>query len=289
MRRQQMILRFWNGKGEAPNPTEPWHADALRWYLVGAFITHLFPGAPAHVQEKLALLLGQAELYLWRSEMLEVAEAVPVPSHVVRSTLLQHDIMLFVFDSPVPIQTIDEDGVVHDAAQDWVLLHRAQDGFTVETLVRPARVGVPQLQGPDFLRYEIAFGSRVPDDYKGNTQSEWIVTLMEFLNTRVVEVTRVRHPRVVRRSVVDRAALPDQDLAHSGVNVVALRRREPKALEERGESEPYPWKHQWIVSGHWRLQWMPSLSAHEPRWVEPYLKGPPDKPLLKRRVYAVVR
>lgn len=74
------------------------------------------------------------------------------------------------------------------------------------------------------------------------------------------------------------------------VRVVELRRKQSKS-EHHGDSEPVEWSHQWIVSGHWRQQWYPSLNANQPIWVMPYVKGPEDKPLKppRAKVFAVVR
>ena len=50
------------------------------------------------------------------------------------------------------------------------------------------------------------------------------------------------------------------------------------------------WTHRWVVSGHWRQQWLPSVRAHRAQWIVPYVKGPESKPLvLKDRRYALVR
>lgn len=54
-----------------------------------------------------------------------------------------------------------------------------------------------------------------------------------------------------------------------------------------GESER-EWRHRWVVRGHWRQQWYPSLKDHRPVWIAPHLKGPEDAPLLGgQKVYAV--
>lgn len=68
------------------------------------------------------------------------------------------------------------------------------------------------------------------------------------------------------------------DLPERLITVVRLRR--PRASRTEGESGPVEWSHQWITSGHWRNQWYPSLGLHRQIWISPYLKGPPDKPLL---------
>lgn len=45
--------------------------------------------------------------------------------------------------------------------------------------------------------------------------------------------------------------------------------------------------HQWIVRGHWRRQWYPSIQQHRPRWIAPHVKGPDGAPLLGgEKVYA---
>lgn len=64
------------------------------------------------------------------------------------------------------------------------------------------------------------------------------------------------------------------------MTVVRLRRpRSAPSDEERDVN----WAHRWIVSGHWRNQWFPSLKTHRQVWIGSYVKGPEDKPLLLRR------
>jgi hypothetical protein len=50
------------------------------------------------------------------------------------------------------------------------------------------------------------------------------------------------------------------------------------------------WTHRWIVSGFWRNQYLSKVKGHRVQWIDPYVKGPADKPLvLKDRRYALVR
>ena len=39
-------------------------------------------------------------------------------------------------------------------------------------------------------------------------------------------------------------------------------------------------RHRWMVRGHWRQQWYPSLEINRPVWIAPHLKGPVGAPLL---------
>jgi hypothetical protein len=44
------------------------------------------------------------------------------------------------------------------------------------------------------------------------------------------------------------------------------------------------WSHRWIVRGHWRLQACgPRQTERKRRWIDPYVKGPEDKPFDERR------
>lgn len=73
------------------------------------------------------------------------------------------------------------------------------------------------------------------------------------------------------------------------VTTVRLRRREGATLRETAGNSNY--NYQWIVAGHWRNQWYPKTEEHKPVFINPYRKGPENKPLLPPResVYAVVR
>lgn len=71
--------------------------------------------------------------------------------------------------------------------------------------------------------------------------------------------------------------------------VLRLRHRRPQR-EGEAAMEHRDWTHRWVVSGHWRNQWLPSEDRHRPTWIAPYVKGPEDKPLvLKETVKALVQ
>lgn len=89
----------------------------------------------------------------------------------------------------------------------------------------------------------------------------------------LTETEHQRTPRPERRRV-ERAGLPARD-----VRIVRLRRSvAARAAERPGGGREY--RHRWIVRGHWRQHWYPSLGDHRPRWILPYPKGPAGAPLL---------
>ncbi|WP_143545761.1 hypothetical protein [Rhodococcus sp. 14-2470-1a] len=47
--------------------------------------------------------------------------------------------------------------------------------------------------------------------------------------------------------------------------------------------------HQWLVRGHWRRQWFPSLGVHKLIWIAEHPSGPSDRPLVARDRVLVVK
>lgn len=106
-----------------------------------------------------------------------------------------------------------------------------------------------------------------------------------LLQQRIISATSQRPQRAARKR------LAAEGYQHEPlIRVVELRRKQAHSAPS-GEHEAVEWSHQWIVSGHWRQQWYPSLNAHQPRWIMPYVKGPEDMPLKppRAKVFAVVR
>jgi len=73
--------------------------------------------------------------------------------------------------------------------------------------------------------------------------------------------------------------------------VVVVRLRREAGDHVPHESGEASYSHRFIVSGHWRQQWYPSINGHRQIWISPYVKGPEDQPLVvrPRRVFNVVR
>lgn len=109
---------------------------------------------------------------------------------------------------------------------------------------------------------------------------------LAFLDQEFVGLERQTLPRHLRRAadLKRRPPLPE-------INVMTLRRSVRDDRPTDGDGEPREWSCQWIVGAHWRRQWMPSKATWEPRYIKPYLKGDPNKPLREPKgpVYVVSR
>lgn len=114
--------------------------------------------------------------------------------------------------------------------------------------------------------------------------ARYIYTLLHFLSTTILERQSLPAERHVRKR------LARERIESEPIQVVQLRRRSAQH-GPRESGEPVEWSCQWIVRGHWRQHWMSSISAHQPRWILPHVKGPEGKPLKAsgQRVFAVVR
>jgi hypothetical protein len=107
---------------------------------------------------------------------------------------------------------------------------------------------------------------------------------------RVVNSTREATPRDTRRRV-EREKTRVNDTA---VQVVRLRRRENQTTHASdGVKRSIDWDHRWWVglstAGFWRNQ--PTRDGYKRILIEPYVKGPEDKPLVtpEATVNVVVR
>jgi hypothetical protein len=91
---------------------------------------------------------------------------------------------------------------------------------------------------------------------------------------RLAAVEPARPPRTVVRR-----AQREELLIDGTVRVVTLRRHEREAPDDPQE-RTVNWSHRWVVSGHWRNQWLPASSMHRLQWIDAHIKGPEDRPLV---------
>jgi hypothetical protein len=143
----------------------------------------------------------------------------------------------------------------------------------------------PSYYTPKLALFHLApwtFGTEIPDEPKikqplRQIQSFFRLT-MQHITTHGAHV-----PSRATRRRAQRMKMPEK-------NVTVIRLRRPKS-KPHGESEPIAHDHRWLVRGHWRNQWFPSLKAHRQIYIHDYIKGPEDKPLRisERRAFELVQ
>ena len=146
----------------------------------------------------------------------------------------------------------------------WLLSHVGELRFGVELTDMPSNV--PEHRSKDNLE----FYRKIQCFFRLTTQT-----------------IASRTPSVAPRSSRRRAA--DVVRSVATVTVVSLRRRDNEA-GEGGSSEGVAWSCRWVVRGHWRKQWYPSIETHRHIWIDPFVKGPEEMALrVGKRVFDVKR
>jgi hypothetical protein len=116
-------------------------------------------------------------------------------------------------------------------------------------------------------------------------QETWrnIQSLFRLMQQTITTPVEREAPRATRRRAKRQ---PDREI--KPVTVIQLRR--PKKPRQ-GEERDVDWTHRWLVGGHWRNQWYPTLGIHRQRYIAPYVKGPEDKELRirEKRAWELVR
>ncbi len=112
-----------------------------------------------------------------------------------------------------------------------------------------------------------------------------LLALWSLMESRgVVDVVEEPLDRATRRR------MERSDMPLDAVRVIYLRGSRAQTVKAHLE-EVASYRHQWIVSGHWRSQpYGPNRALRRQVWISPYIKGPADAPLLTGpKVKALVR
>ena len=117
----------------------------------------------------------------------------------------------------------------------------------------------------------------------GQWLSKLIFSFFAFIRQECVTIQNQPAARPIRRH------LPKSYAAEPIIKVIQLRRRSTATNADESVSVDYSCR--WLVRGHWRNQFYPGSQSHRPRYIQPYVKGPDDKPLkpTKSSLFAVVR
>ena len=151
------------------------------------------------------------------------------------------------------------------------------------------RLGPPRLMPSEEQQAALIADGDTP--VAGTQIIRYVHALWLLMNQTVARVEPDHVERPARRRA-ERRKLPPK------VSVIKLR-REQGSERQRGESD-IEWAHRWVVKGHWRWQ---AVSEHhhlaqeiEPGkfrariWINPFVKGPADKPIVQsQKIYSLER
>jgi hypothetical protein len=175
-----------------------------------------------------------------------------------------------------PLEPLDDEGDGAPGVGAWWLRPREPDEDPKTTPIYVPSKSNSVLFGADIsasLREADLHGDpEEPGSGFGHWLLRYLLTTWHLQRQRLTTTRIVRPPRATLRRMTR-----DNDTSDPEVRVVTL--RAPDSQSGSGVSDR-EFHHRWIVRGHWRQQWYPSIQDHRPVWITPHLKGPEDAPLL---------
>ena len=253
--------------------------------------------------------LAESQLWFVGAAMCDllVGAAPALPSLPLTDAVLPDDEGLVVFEAP--LAGVDADGSDHAVSVGAYMWGRARwrDQGTLATRVRNA-LGISVYgPGPDALAPLMPlgglvwpFGEGCDSTYFGGTQRDqsmsedrrrllalWLLSSQPGLTLNVQRHTPQRTSKSKRKRIAAGKVPLDPP-----VRVVQLRRQpHPDRDAPTRPAGGRTYRHRWTVSGHWRNQaFGPAHSLRRPVYINPYLKGRDDAPLIgTERVKSWVR
>jgi len=132
--------------------------------------------------------------------------------------------------------------------------------------------------------FNMTYDGNEVDENDAPTGAAWwwriIQTTFRLMQQKIAVRHQARPDRSARREAKS-LRFPNEQT----VVVVRLRREDSEPHDLPTQSANY--SHRFIVNGHWRNQWYPSISDHRQIWISPFVKGDPGLPLIvkPRRVF----
>lgn len=108
------------------------------------------------------------------------------------------------------------------------------------------------------------------------TYPEFLEGICILLEEKIARMSEVRMPRSFRRTI---KGLHGNE--NELIRVLHLRAFENEDPSWHGEGTPFEYAHRFIVRGHIRNQYFPSTKDHRLIWIDPFMKGPKDAPLVE--------
>jgi hypothetical protein len=279
-------MQGWIESKSKDDDTTEQEVDVSAWM----WTANQLPKAPIYALEETAAALVQHGIETWHDQPI-LATDLPTPAGLV---LCEYPLTILDRrgkEFPMPaFAWAPGRGRYMDEVRDGVLLYEMTSNEDMlphwnkfADVMPPTTVlgynFLPYGTVPSRLKF-VARGEPVADEvyHSQLNHIHYVQAFWAFVQQKVLLASNVDHPRAVRK----RAARAEVVLPT--LNVVRLRRA---AYVQRSDQpagmHPVDWRYRWIVRGHWRMQPYPSIDDYKQIWIDPYVKGPEDKPLIKRK------
>lgn len=233
--------------------------------------------------------MRDGELYFVNDEMTRIAATAgaTLPVTAIEREELPSPTGVMIYDAPVMTTSVltkpDADGdEMPIVGFLWGQAERY--GSAPGVMIAPistdgTRLSLLEAEGRTIAR-GWPYGEAIPEGMVPDPDAQVLRATWLLMSQRLAATETEQVPRAERRRC-EKAGVP------STVNVVRVRKHEQRPTDGARDVE---WSHRWLVAGHWRRQWCPSVGAHRPTWIAGHVKGPAEKPLvLKDRVTTWIR
>lgn len=150
---------------------------------------------------------------------------------------------------------------------------REHEGAPVEEIRLLRSLGALSYHDETVLPFGEHYDPTRPDQPVANAMLATLMCMWLLMNQPIVATEEQPLPRQTRRRL-ERAGSPVPK-----VRVVRLRQARRPGPEQADAGRTYT-NRRWIVRGHWRDQWFPSLERHRPIYIPAHIKGPDGAPLI---------
>lgn len=278
-----------------------WTARRIKEHLVESGAT---PNAELAAVHDDMLTLRLSTPIFWASNCLDAVSAtmpsIDLADTVCSRHLLYTDYAFCWFERPfMSLRTRGTTRPMVALAWAWVVQHKTQrqmltcSAFVEEhgLLVSDSWLSAWDGESLGGQQKDTYTAPMTPDDEE-NWQEEhqsilrFLVCANIFVRQKIAAAEELAPHRALRRRLSKESSIFSDRL----VSVIQLRERDRHEQSSGGRDNP-EWNWRWTVRGHIRQQFYPSLNAHLPVFINPYIKGPDDKPLKPRTtpIIAVTR
>lgn len=224
------------------------------------------------MRNSLAVQAAQATPFLWKDHVMALVHGLAMPAHVIAPDVLPFPMMWWSFESTRSLSAADE-------GLSALIVKHEPDAMRIVTLTLWPDGG----EGSN--GFALPYGTRYPSETNASGLGDaaaLILAMLSFLNSPYVPKELATLDRAFRRAR-EHAGIGTRP--EERVHFIDLR---PEPHQDASDGRGHGFGVRWVVRGHHRAQWYPSLKAHKVIWIAPYIKGAPDAPL-KPSIYRVSR
>tara|TARA_Y100000401_G_scaffold95784_1_gene82639 strand:- start:235 stop:1599 length:1365 start_codon:yes stop_codon:yes gene_type:complete len=299
--------------------TQAWHGEAEKMYAIlqmgtvdqnNQAVFDIVPHAGKIEGEKSYQMTAVCEMlisktFVWRDDVIRTATGMPLPKHTITKDIMAFPNMFWTYESPLVMEVEDSSDYLKEtnfkanfdgsenqytAFVDWT--HVWNFEVDNDDTFKNGIVMAFNLRGKNSqvtVVNKLQYGDTYPDSFETPESQKVFLSLMNFLNTPMVQKDPEDRPRAMRKRMARDPRLNEIYSKSANDNHVVYLRKPVfnKSNPTEGDTK-IKRDFQWWVKGHYRSQYYPSTRTNKLIWIAPFLKGEQGMPI-RATTYMVVR